>query len=140
MSQNKREHVSNDTKSKSWRRDYGNIFDGICISCKKIKINSRTCEYDHIIPVSKGGKSNIENIQAICKSCNRKKSNKITNSKELEVTKKSNKSLGFHVIESRYSNLKERMSQGYTFLAFSLDFFFLGDRAREEMIKFKEDL
>jgi 2-dehydro-3-deoxyglucarate aldolase len=58
----------------------------------------------------------------------------------VEVTKKSNKSLGFHVIESRYSNLKERMSQGYTFLAFSLDFFFLGDRAREEMIKFKEDL
>lgn len=58
----------------------------------------------------------------------------------VEVTKKSDKSLGFHVIESRYSNLKERMAQGYTFLAFSLDFFFLGDRAREEMIKLKEEL
>lgn len=58
----------------------------------------------------------------------------------VEVTKKSNKSLGFHVIESRYANLKERISQGYTFLAFSLDFFFLGDRAREEMKKLKEDL
>ena len=104
MSEYRREHVSNDTKSKSWRRDYGNIFDGICINCKKIKINSRTCEYDHIIPVSKGGKSNIENIQAICKSCNRKKSNKITNSKELEVTKKSNEILSCQICKKICKN------------------------------------
>lgn len=58
----------------------------------------------------------------------------------LEVTMKSEKSLGFHVIESDYSKLKERIAQGYTFLAFSLDFFFLGDSAREEMKKFKEDI
>lgn len=44
-----------------------------------------------------------------------------------------NKPLGFHVIHSDHRKLKEKIDEGYTFLAFSLDFFFLGDKAREEM-------
>ncbi|MBK97396.1 MAG: 2,4-dihydroxyhept-2-ene-1,7-dioic acid aldolase [Balneola sp.] len=58
----------------------------------------------------------------------------------VEMVKKSDKSLGFHVIESKFSKLKEKIDQGYTFLAFSLDFFFLGDRAREEMEKLNQEL
>jgi len=46
-----------------------------------------------------------------------------------------NKPLGFHVIQSDHIKLKEKIDEGYTFLAFSLDFFFLGDKAREEMSK-----
>lgn len=38
-----------------------------------------TWEADHIIPYSIGGKTIIENAQALCKSCNRIKSNTIPN-------------------------------------------------------------
>ncbi len=47
--------------------------------------------------------------------------------------KKKKKSLGFHVIKSEAQYVKEKLDEGYNFLAFSIDFFFLGDRAREEM-------
>ncbi len=43
--------------------------------------------------------------------------------------------LGFHVIQSSSEKMDEKIAEGYTFLAFSLDFFFLGDKAREEMKK-----
>ena len=53
--------------------------------------------------------------------------------KIVEITKRLKKPLGFHVIESGHSKTLEKIKEGYTFLAFSLDFFFLGDKAREEM-------
>jgi 2-keto-3-deoxy-L-rhamnonate aldolase RhmA len=56
------------------------------------------------------------------------------------VTKKANKPLGFHVISSDHKKTMEKISSGYTFLAFSLDFFFLGDKARDEMSKMKAAL
>ena len=34
-------------------------------------------EIDHIIPVSKGGKTVPENLQTLCWRCNRSKSNKL---------------------------------------------------------------
>lgn len=58
----------------------------------------------------------------------------------IQITKKLNKPLGFHVIESEYSKVMEKIDEGYTFLAFSLDFFFLGDKARDEMLKLKNKL
>lgn len=54
-----------------------------------------------------------------------------------EACKKHNKTLGFHVIKSDAEFLQEKINEGYTFLAFSIDFFFLGDKARAEMAKIK---
>lgn len=50
-----------------------------------------------------------------------------------QITLAKNKPLGFHVISSDHEKVLEKINSGYKFLAFSLDFFFLGDKAREEM-------
>ena len=55
-----------------------------------------------------------------------------------KACKKYGKPLGFHVIQPDYHKLKEKIDTGYTFLAFSLDFFFLGNKAREEMAKYRQ--
>ena len=56
------------------------------------------------------------------------------------VAKKLNKPLGFHIVESDHSKVLEKINKGYSFLAFSLDFFFLGDKARSEMDLLKKKL
>ena len=50
-----------------------------------------------------------------------------------EACKAKNKPLGFHVILPDHALVKEKIEKGYRFLAFSLDFFFLGEKLRSEM-------
>jgi len=40
-----------------------------CLSDKNLTI-------DHIIPISKGGKNSLDNVQVLCSTCNIKKNNK----------------------------------------------------------------
>ena len=47
---------------------------------------------------------------------------------------------GFHVVESNSDFIIKKLNKGYKLLAFSLDFFFLGDKAREEMKKIKQHI
>jgi 5-methylcytosine-specific restriction endonuclease McrA len=50
------------------------IYGNKCLCCRRKKC----LEADHVIPVSKGGSSNISNIQPLCRSCNAKKGTKTT--------------------------------------------------------------
>jgi hypothetical protein len=59
-------YVSETTKKVVFSRD-----GGICQCCG----SSKSLEYDHIIPFSCGGSSDISNIQLLCQACNRSKSN-----------------------------------------------------------------
>lgn len=44
-------------------------YSGMCAACG----STDTIEADHIVPLSKGGKNTRENIQPLCRSCNRHK-------------------------------------------------------------------
>lgn len=48
---------------------------GICVKCGE-HFSFEEMEADHILPWSKGGKTDKDNCQMLCKQCNRRKSNK----------------------------------------------------------------
>jgi hypothetical protein len=66
--QNHRERIPERVRIEVWRRD-----DGKCAHCG----SREKLEYDHIVPVSKGGSNTARNIELLCEACNRKKSNNI---------------------------------------------------------------
>jgi hypothetical protein len=63
-----REQIPEDVRMYVWRRD-----NGRCVKCN----SDKNLEFDHIIPISKGGSNTERNIQLLCSDCNKKKSNAI---------------------------------------------------------------
>lgn len=62
-----RGRVSNKLRFKVYARD-----NYRCVKCGR---ETNDLEVDHIIPVSKGGKSTLDNLQTLCHKCNVSKSN-----------------------------------------------------------------
>ena len=58
------EHV----RTEVWRRDGGQ-----CVDCG----SRERLEFDHIVPVSKGGSNTARNLELRCENCNRKKGARI---------------------------------------------------------------
>ena len=48
-----------------------------CRYCGKEMFDGVGLQIDHIIPIAKGGKTELDNLQVLCSVCNRKKSDKI---------------------------------------------------------------
>ncbi|AMV31762.1 HNH endonuclease [Pirellula sp. SH-Sr6A] len=61
-------HIPHDIRQRVWQR-YG----GKCVECGATEY----LEFDHIIPVSKGGSNSEQNVQLLCRKCNLAKSNHI---------------------------------------------------------------
>lgn len=66
--QGNRETIPEEVRIAVWRRDSGK-----CSNCG----SRENLEYDHIIPVSRGGNNTVRNIELLCEKCNRSKSDEI---------------------------------------------------------------
>lgn len=66
-------YISDAVKRIVWTRD-----GGACCQCGSFY----DIEYDHKVPVSKGGSSEEENIQLLCRPCNRKKRTRLAGQAE----------------------------------------------------------
>lgn len=64
----RRERIPDDVRVFVWERD-----EGRCVRCGA----EDNLQFDHVIPVAKGGGTGVENIQLLCGDCNLLKSDSI---------------------------------------------------------------
>jgi len=70
------------TKKNVWLRD-----GGLCQYCEKeIRLSEATV--DHVLPKSKGGRNDWENVTLACTKCNQKKGNRLLNNTGLKLLKR----------------------------------------------------
>ena len=60
----KRKPIPQSVRNAVWNRD-----NGRCVECG----SNKKLEYDHIIPVARGGSDTVRNLQLLCETCNRRK-------------------------------------------------------------------
>ncbi|MEV0250782.1 TerD family protein [Nocardia sp. NPDC050712] len=60
--------ISQEVKAEVWQRDGGR-----CVECG----SSHYLEFDHVIPLSRGGATSASNLQILCRACNRVKGARI---------------------------------------------------------------
>ncbi len=63
-----RQRIPEEVRAFAWQRD-----EGQCVRCGA----EEDLQYDHVIPVAKGGGNAPDNVQVLCGDCNRAKSDSI---------------------------------------------------------------
>jgi tellurite resistance protein len=61
-------HIPRDVRQRVWQ-----VYGGRCAECGA----SQYLEFDHIVPVAKGGGNDEKNVQLLCRGCNGKKSDNV---------------------------------------------------------------
>jgi 5-methylcytosine-specific restriction endonuclease McrA len=61
-------HIPREVRRRVWQR-----YSGKCADCGAVDY----LEFDHIVPVAKGGSNSDQNVQLLCRKCNLQKSDKI---------------------------------------------------------------
>jgi HNH endonuclease len=64
-SKDRSRHIPREVRQRAWQR-----CGGRCVECGA----DEYLEYDHIIPVARGGSNSDQNVQVLCRKCNLKKS------------------------------------------------------------------
>lgn len=64
----RRERIPPEVRAFVWERD-----DGRCAACGA----EEDLQFDHVIPVARGGATSIENLQVLCGLCNRQKGDRL---------------------------------------------------------------
>ncbi len=64
----KREPIPEEVRNLVWNRDGGK-----CTKCG----NREKLEFDHIVPIARGGSNTARNIELLCERCNREKSDTV---------------------------------------------------------------
>ncbi len=75
-----RTRIPEDVRLVVWQRDQGR-----CAMCG----SNKSLEFDHIIPVSKGGANSARNVQLLCVTCNQKKRDSIAPGEAARLTGRS---------------------------------------------------
>ena len=72
LSLEKRKTIPKALKEQLWYAQVGkNVGCTLCYVCQKREITSFTFEAGHVLAVSKGGKTTLDNLRCICLPCNR---------------------------------------------------------------------
>lgn len=80
--------------------------DGNC--CRECQ-STTDLEIDHVVPISRGGSGEIENLQVLCRSCNRKKRSRV--SAEQDATQMHSMCSGLRSLEKEKEEEKEKQDK-----------------------------
>ena len=79
-----------------------------CRKCKRVFTRLSDLEVDHIKPRSKRGTDNPANLQLLCPTCNRKKSNKIKGQSSVATRKRSRAKTTSSTVKKKASTIKRK--------------------------------